>query len=58
MIQPSKFSVEPNKTVAIQHIDKAKHFLKALQLLSKNNFKDLAISTGFYSLYRHSRELS
>lgn len=43
--------IEPNKTVAIQHIDKAKHFLKAFQLLSKNNFQDLAVGAGFYSLY-------
>ncbi|MEK6811707.1 MAG: hypothetical protein AABX96_04315 [Nanoarchaeota archaeon] len=44
---------EPNKIIAIQHIDKAKHFIKAFQLLSKNNFKDLAIGAGFYSLSKN-----
>ena len=43
--------VEPNRKLALQHIDKARHFLKGFQLLRKNDFSDLAIGTGFYSLY-------
>jgi len=43
--------VEPSKELAIAHIDKAKHYLGAIQLLKKNNFSDLAVSCGFYSLY-------
>ncbi len=43
--------IEPNQKLALQHIDKARHYLKALQLLRKEDFSDIAISMGFYSLY-------
>ena len=43
--------IEPNKIIALQHIDKSKHFLKGFQFLRNNDFSDLAVGAGFYSLY-------
>ena len=43
--------IEPNIKRALEHIEKARHLLKAFQLLKRENFSDLAISMGFYSIY-------
>ena len=43
--------IEPNKKLAIAHIEKARHNLEVLKLLRKEGFSDWSITTGFYSLY-------
>ncbi|MEK6896789.1 MAG: hypothetical protein AABX12_05020 [Nanoarchaeota archaeon] len=43
--------IEANQKLALEHINKARHYLKALQLLRKQGFSDIAVSMGFYSLY-------
>ncbi|PIN89937.1 hypothetical protein COU60_02490 [Candidatus Pacearchaeota archaeon CG10_big_fil_rev_8_21_14_0_10_34_76] len=43
--------INPDKNLAFQHVDKARHFLKGFRLLRENDFSDLAMGVGFYSLY-------
>ena len=43
--------IEPNRKRALEHIEKARHLLRAFQLLKKEGFSDLAMGLGFYSIY-------
>ena len=43
--------IEPNKKLALAHIEKAMHNLKLLDFLRKSSFSDWSVSAGFYSLY-------
>jgi len=42
--------INPNKTLAIEHISKAEHYLEATFFLKKD-FSDISASTAFYSIY-------
>lgn len=41
----------PDKKLALGHLQKAKHNLEVLELLRKNKFSDWSITAGFYSIY-------
>ncbi|MDO8459935.1 MAG: HEPN domain-containing protein [Nanoarchaeota archaeon] len=43
--------ITPDRLLALDHIEKAKHNLGVLKLLRKNGFSDWSITAGFYSLY-------
>lgn len=43
--------IEPDKNLALKHLQKAKHNLEVLRLLKKNGFSDWSITAGFYALY-------
>ncbi|MCH7568622.1 MAG: HEPN domain-containing protein [Nanoarchaeota archaeon] len=43
--------VEPNKKLALEHVEKARHNLEVFKLLRKNNSSDWSITAGFYTLY-------
>ena len=43
--------IEPNRKIALRHLEKAKHNLEVFKLLRKNNSSDWSITVGFYTLY-------
>lgn len=43
--------IEPNKKLAFEHLQKARHNLEVFRLLRKNKFSDWSITAGFYALY-------
>ena len=43
--------IEPDKKLALGHLQKARHNLEVFQLLRKNGFSDWSITAGFYALY-------
>ena len=43
--------IKPDVEEARRHIKKAEHYLKATDLLKKENFSDISASTVFYSIY-------
>jgi uncharacterized protein (UPF0332 family) len=43
--------IEPNKKLAIGHLEKARHNLEAFRFLRKNRFSDWSVTLGFYTLY-------
>ena len=43
--------IEPNRRLALAHLEKARHNLDVLKLLRKHGFSDWSITVGFYSLY-------
>jgi len=43
--------IEPDLKEAKEHIEKAKHYLKATECLRKANFSDIGVGTIFYSMY-------
>jgi uncharacterized protein (UPF0332 family) len=43
--------IKPDLEKAREHIIKAEHYLKATELLKKENFSDISTSTIFYSMY-------
>lgn len=43
--------IEPNKKLALGHLQKARHNLEVFRLLRKNKFSDWSITAGFYTLY-------
>src|SRR3989344_928919 len=43
--------IEPDKKLALGHLEKAKHNLEVFRLLRKNNSSDWCITVGFYVLY-------
>lgn len=43
--------INPDVEEARRHIEKAEHYLKATDLLKKENFSDISASTVFYSMY-------
>jgi len=45
------FKIEPDKKLALQHLQKARHNLEVFKLLRKNKFSDWSITAGFYTLY-------
>jgi len=45
------FKIEPNKNLAFEHLQKAKHNLEVFRSLRKNKFSDWSITAGFYVLY-------
>lgn len=44
--------IKPDLEKARGHIKKAEHYLKATELLKKENFSDISASTVFYSMYQ------
>jgi len=43
--------IEPSKSLALKHLEKARHNLEVLRLLRKNKFSDWSFMAGFYTLY-------
>ena len=43
--------INPDIKEARRHMEKAEHYLKATNLLKKENFSDISASTVFYSMY-------
>lgn len=43
--------IEPDKKLALGHVEKARHNLKMFRLLRENKFSDWCITMGFYVLY-------
>src|SRR3989344_5252542 len=43
--------VKPDKEQALEHVEKAEHFLKATAYLREGNFSDISASTVFYAMY-------
>ncbi|MAH51599.1 hypothetical protein CMI37_37630 [Candidatus Pacearchaeota archaeon] len=43
--------IEPNRKLAVGHLEKARHNLEVFRLLRKNNSSDWSITAGFYTLY-------
>ena len=43
--------IEPNRKLALGHLEKARHNLEVFRLLRKNNSSDWSITAGFYTLY-------
>lgn len=43
--------IEPDRKLALAHLEKAKHNLEVFRLLRKNKFSDWSINVGFYILY-------
>lgn len=43
--------IEPDKNLALKHLEKARHNLEVFRLLRKNGFSDWSITAGFYTLY-------
>ena len=45
------FKIEPDKKLAFEHLQKARHNLEVFRILRKNRFSDWSITAGFYTLY-------
>lgn len=43
--------IEPNRKLALGHIEKARHNLEVFKLLRKNKSSDWSVTAGFYTLY-------
>ena len=43
--------IAPDRKLALEHLEKAKHNLALLKLLRKNSFSDWSVTVGFYTLY-------
>lgn len=43
--------IEPDKKLALGHLQKARHNLELFRFLRKNKFSDWSITAGFYTLY-------
>jgi len=43
--------IEPDKKLALGHLQKARHNLEVFKLLRKNRFSDWSITAGFYTIY-------
>ena len=43
--------IEPDKKLALGHLQKARHNLEVFRLLRKNKFSDWSITAGFYAIY-------
>jgi len=43
--------INPDIEEARRHLEKSEHYLKATNLLKKENFSDISASTVFYSMY-------
>jgi uncharacterized protein (UPF0332 family) len=43
--------IEPNKKLALAHLQKARHNLEVLKLLRKNKASDWSVAAGFYTIY-------
>ncbi len=43
--------IDPDKGLALAHLDKAMHNLKAMSFFYKNDFSDWSASAAFYTLY-------
>ncbi len=43
--------IGPDKGMAIKHLEKAKHNLRATMLLKESNFEDWPVSAVFYAIY-------
>jgi len=43
--------IEPDKNLALRHLQKARHNLEVFRLLRKNNFSDWSVTAGFYVIY-------
>lgn len=43
--------IQPDKNLALKHLEKARHNLEVFRLLRKSGFSDWSITTGFYALY-------
>lgn len=44
-------SIKPNEETIRGHIEKAKHYLKAVDYNIKGNFQDVAVANAFYAMY-------
>jgi len=47
----SLLKIEPNRKLALGHLEKARHNLEVFRLLRRNNSSDWSITAGFYTLY-------
>ncbi|GBE20473.1 MAG TPA: HEPN domain-containing protein [Candidatus Pacearchaeota archaeon] len=45
------FKIKPDKKLAFEHLQKARHNLEVFRLLRENRFPDWSITAGFYALY-------
>lgn len=43
--------IEPNQTLADQHVEKSQHYLDATDYLLKGGYGDISVSSVFYSMY-------
>ncbi len=43
--------IEPDKKLALGHLEKARHNLELFRFLRKNKFSDWSITAGFYTIY-------
>jgi len=43
--------IEPSRSMASKHLEKAKHNLEAFKFLRKNKFSDWSVMAGFYTIY-------
>jgi len=43
--------IEPDKKLALGHLEKSRHNLEVFRLLRKNKFSDWSITAGFYTVY-------